>query len=103
MELLEGRVGEMFRAIRHVDRDEAPVEDRVGDGERIEQEDPRFRDNVLFYEYFHGETGRGVGASHQTGWSGLIALLMASYGPAGAAQTAGQTLLTRDLVPADAK
>jgi len=44
-----------------------------------------------------------VGASHQTGWSGLIALLMASYGPAGTAQTAGQTLLTSDLVPADAK
>jgi hypothetical protein len=70
---------------------------------RIEREDPRFRDNVLFYEYFHGETGRGVGASHQTGWSGLIALLMASCDPAGAAQTAGQTLSISDLVPADAK
>jgi hypothetical protein len=35
--------------------------------------DPHFRDHVLFYEYFHGDTGRGVGASHQTGWTGLIA------------------------------
>lgn len=37
------------------------------------QEDPHFRDYILFYEYFHGDTGRGVGASHQTGWTGLIA------------------------------
>ncbi|MEZ5788109.1 MAG: glucosidase [Xanthobacteraceae bacterium] len=40
------------------------------------QTDPHFRDYVLFYEYFHGETGRGVGASHQTGWTGLIAKLL---------------------------
>ena len=40
------------------------------------QEDPAFRDLVLFYEYFDGDTGRGVGASHQTGWSGLVALLI---------------------------
>ena len=40
------------------------------------QEDPNFRDLILFYEYFDGDTGRGVGASHQTGWSGLIALLI---------------------------
>ncbi|KAA1475157.1 hypothetical protein DENSPDRAFT_883343 [Dentipellis sp. KUC8613] len=35
--------------------------------------DPHFRDYVLFYEYFHGDDGRGLGASHQTGWSGLVA------------------------------
>jgi len=35
-------------------------------------DDPAFKDLVLFYEYFHGETGRGVGASHQTGWTSLI-------------------------------
>ncbi len=40
------------------------------------QDDPHFRDHVHFYEYFHGETGRGVGASHQTGWTGLIAKLL---------------------------
>jgi len=40
------------------------------------QSDPHFRDYVLFYEYFHGDTGRGVGASHQTGWTGLIAKLL---------------------------
>jgi hypothetical protein len=42
--------------------------------------DPHFRDYVLFYEYFHGDTGRGVGAAHQTGWTGLVAkLLMPRY------------------------
>src|SRR5256886_774606 len=42
--------------------------------------DPNFRDYVLFYEYFHGDTGRGVGAAHQTGWTGLVAkLLMPRY------------------------
>lgn len=38
--------------------------------------DPHFRNHVLFYEYFHGDSGRGVGASHQTGWTGLIAKLL---------------------------
>jgi hypothetical protein len=47
----------------------------LGDS-KIEQTDPYFRDLPLFYEYFHGDTGRGVGASHQTGWTGLVALLM---------------------------
>jgi hypothetical protein len=37
------------------------------------QMDPNFKDHILFHEYFHGDTGRGVGASHQTGWTGLIA------------------------------
>jgi hypothetical protein len=37
------------------------------------QNDPYFKDYVLFYEYFHGDTGLGLGASHQTGWTGLIA------------------------------
>jgi len=38
--------------------------------------DPHFRDHVLFHEYFHGDNGRAVGASHQTGWTGLIAKLL---------------------------
>jgi hypothetical protein len=40
------------------------------------QNDPNFRDYILFYEHFHGENGRGVGASHQTGWTGLVANLL---------------------------
>ena len=46
-----------------------------GDNARL-QDDPHFRDHVLFHEYFHGDTGRGVGASHQTGWTGLVAKLL---------------------------
>jgi hypothetical protein len=40
------------------------------------QTDPHFRDYVLFHEYFHGDNGRGVGASHQTGWTGVVAKLL---------------------------
>jgi hypothetical protein len=40
------------------------------------QTDPHWRDLILFYEYFHGDTGMGLGASHQTGWSGLVASLI---------------------------
>ena len=40
------------------------------------QEDPHWRDYVLFYEYFHGDNGAGIGASHQTGWTGIIARIM---------------------------
>jgi hypothetical protein len=46
-----------------------------GDSEPL-QADPHFRDHLLFHEYFHGDTGRGVGASHQTGWTGLVAKLL---------------------------
>jgi hypothetical protein len=41
-----------------------------------QQSDPHFRDYILFYEYFHGDSGKGLGASHQTGWTGLIAKLL---------------------------
>jgi len=40
------------------------------------QTDPHFRDYLWFSEYFHGETGEGLGAAHQTGWTGLIAKLL---------------------------
>jgi len=40
------------------------------------QADPHFRDHILFHEYFHGDTGAGLGASHQTGWTGLVAKLL---------------------------
>jgi hypothetical protein len=60
-------------------RDEKGLRPVYGHHPRM-QTDPHFRDHVLFYEYFHGDTGRGVGASHQTGWTGLIAkLLMPRY------------------------
>jgi hypothetical protein len=46
-----------------------------GDADRY-RDDPHWRDLVLFYEYFHGDTGAGLGASHQTGWTGLVASLL---------------------------
>jgi hypothetical protein len=46
------------------------------------QTDPHFKDYILFHEYFHGDTGRGCGASHQTGWTGLVANLIAQIAEA---------------------
>lgn len=40
------------------------------------QSDPHWRDLILFYEYFHGDSGAGLGASHQTGWTGVVARIM---------------------------
>ena len=42
-------------------------------GTRKFQDDPHWQDYIMFYEYFHGDNGAGLGASHQTGWTGLIA------------------------------
>jgi hypothetical protein len=44
------------------------------------QTNPHWRDHLLFYEYFHGDNGAGLGASHQTGWTGLVAPLIALFG-----------------------
>jgi hypothetical protein len=44
------------------------------------QNDPHWRDHLLFHEYFHGDTGKGLGASHQTGWTGLVAKLLDQSG-----------------------
>jgi hypothetical protein len=52
----------------------------VHGGARKFQEDPHWRDLILFYEYFHGDIGAGVGANHQTGWTGLIAVLLDLFG-----------------------
>ena len=44
------------------------------------QSDPHWRDHILFYEYFHGDNGAGLGASHQTGWTGLVAAIIQFFG-----------------------
>jgi len=44
------------------------------------QTDPHWRDYILFYEYFHGDNGAGLGASHQTGWTGVVAKLIQIFG-----------------------
>ena len=45
------------------------------------QDDPHWRDLMLFYEYFHGDNGAGLGASHQTGWTGVVARLLHLFAP----------------------
>ena len=44
------------------------------------QTDPHWRDLILFHEYFHGDTGQGLGASHQTGWTAIVAKLLEQSG-----------------------
>jgi hypothetical protein len=56
-------------------RDEKGRRPVFGDNEKMQQ-DPHFRDYLLFFEYFHGDNGKGLGASHQTGWTGLVAKLL---------------------------
>jgi hypothetical protein len=63
-------------------------------GTRMFQEDPCWHDLLLFYEYFHGDNGAGIGASHQTGWTGLIARLMHLF-----ATTTPEQVLERGLAP----
>ena len=67
--------GELTRRLARLllrDHGRRPV---FGANEKL-QSDPHFKDYVFFHEYFHGDTGRGLGASHQTGWTGLIAKLL---------------------------
>jgi hypothetical protein len=52
---------------------------RPAHGDHKRWNDEHWRDHVLFYEYFHGDTGAGIGASHQTGWTGLIAFLIQGF------------------------
>jgi hypothetical protein len=62
------------------------------------QDDPHWRDLVLFYEYFHGDIGAGLGASHQTGWTGVVAVLLDLFGrvtAADALETTKETLHAR--------
>ena len=60
-------------------RDEHGRRPVYGGSEKF-QTDPHWRDYILFYEYFHGDNGAGLGASHQTGWTGLVASLIELYG-----------------------
>ena len=60
------------RLLRIFKRDEQGKRAVFGDNDKL-QHDPHFKDYILFHEYFHGDSGKGLGASHQTGWTGLIA------------------------------
>ncbi len=68
-------------------RDESGRRPVYGGTEKF-QTDPHWKDHILFYEYFHGDNGAGLGASHQTGWTGLVAKLIEFFG-----RIDGQSLL----------
>ncbi|WP_158812757.1 glucosidase [Methylocapsa sp. S129] len=73
---LEGVAEELTRRLQRLFlKDPSGRRVYLGESSR-EWEDVNFRDRLQFHEYFHGDTGRGLGASHQTGWTGLIALLL---------------------------
>ncbi len=67
------------RLIRLFLRDKTGCRPFNGNNE-IMQRDPHWRDYLLFHEFFHGENGAGLGASHQTGWTGLVAMLLQQQG-----------------------
>ena len=74
------------RLIRLFVRDDAGRRAVYGKSEKF-MSDPHWRDLILFYEYFHGDDGRGIGASHQTGWTGCVARMIQ-----------GQSLLNRETL-----
>jgi hypothetical protein len=59
------------------------------------QTDPHWRDYILFHEYFHGDNGAGLGANHQTGWTGLVAQFLQMYGTITDFEAAVAALATR--------
>ena len=78
-----GKYMTLFEVAKEISRRLSSIFLRDADGQRPVyggarkfQDDPHWRDYILFYEYFHGDNGAGLGASHQTGWTGLIARLL---------------------------
>lgn len=67
-----------YRLMQIFMKDEKGMRPVYGKNKKF-QTDPHFRDYILFYEYFNGDTGEGLGASHQTGWTGLVAELIHRY------------------------
>jgi hypothetical protein len=82
-----GRWVTLFEVARELSSRLAAIFLRNADGSRPVyggtskfQNDPQWRDLILFYEYFHGDNGAGLGASHQTGWTGAVARLIQLFG-----------------------
>ena len=61
------------------ERNEQGLRPVFGGAEKF-QNDPYWHDHILFYEYFHGDNGAGLGANHQTGWSGLVSVAYKLFG-----------------------
>ena len=71
---------EIARSLTHIFLRDEKEQRPVYGGNQTFQNDPNWRDLILFYEYFHGDTGVGLGASHQTGWTGLVSKLLEQTG-----------------------
>ena len=71
---------ELSRRLSHLFLRDSQGRRAVFGGTEKFQTDPHFRDHILFYEYFHGDNGAGLGASHQTGWTALVAKLLQQSG-----------------------
>jgi hypothetical protein len=71
---------EISRRLTHIFLRDTTGRRPVFGGAKTFQDDPFWRDAILFYEYFHGDNGAGIGASHQTGWTGLVAKLIQQSG-----------------------
>ena len=82
-----GKLMNLFEVAREISdrltriflRDESGRRSVYGGTEKF-QTDPQWKDYILFYEYFHGDNGAGLGASHQTGWTGLVGKLIEIFG-----------------------
>jgi hypothetical protein len=88
-----GRLMTLYQVAEEITRRLSAIFLRDGTGRRPVyggtgkfQEDPHWRDLILFYEYFHGDNGAGLGANHQTGWTGIVARLMHLFATTSAAQ-----------------
>jgi len=77
---LYGAAAEIANRLVNIFTRNAQGQRAVYGGSEKFQKDPHWRDYILFYEYFHGDNGAGLGASHQTGWTGLVARLIQSLG-----------------------
>ena len=71
---------EISRRLIHIFLRDSNGRRPVSGGTELFQSDPHWRDFILFYEFFHGDNGAGIGASHQTGWTGLVAKLIEQSG-----------------------
>jgi hypothetical protein len=104
-----GRLMTLYQVAEEICRRLASIFLRNAEGQRpvfggtkTFQEDPHWRDLILFYEYFHGDNGAGLGASHQTGWTGIVARLMHLFATTTPEQVLelGKQATTADVEPA---
>jgi hypothetical protein len=86
---------ELAHRLTHIFLDDENGRRAVFGGSSTFQDDPNWHDNLLFYEYFHGDNGAGLGAAHQTGWTGLVAVILFHLAEADMARSLLQRMADR--------